>query len=166
MSESDFFEFGGIRAPEQSPRSTISGFGMCSGDPRHVGDRPQLPHCTHTAPKPVERHRKRKTVPDWASADADLGKLTDTAIAQRLGCGITAVTRRRRQRGIPPVPRLRMKRQPPRYDWAAVAHALGVWSDSVVAGVLGCSVSAVCRHRRANGITSAQAGEDEPCPGE
>lgn len=48
--------------PEWSKRGTISGFGGYSGDPRHVGRRPQLPHSLHRPQKAPQKAAKARKV--------------------------------------------------------------------------------------------------------
>lgn len=82
---------------------------------------------------------------DWESVLDLLGKRTDTAIAERLGCARRTVTAMRQRLRIP-----RFRKSD------AIRPLLGRHPDRVVAELRDCSRETVTRQRREEGVA--------PCP--
>jgi hypothetical protein len=77
----------------------------------------------------------------WDEVEHLLGKTTDTAIAEKLGCSRRSVSRMRQRLGIP------------RFRIADVIRPLlGNHTDRVVAELRGCARETVTRQRLAEGI--------------
>lgn len=91
-----------------------------------------------------------KPAVDWDSV-LDLGQVPDRALADRLGCGPTAVRYQRNLRSIPPyAPHKRAKG----IDWSVVRD-FGEVPDRIIAERLGCTIRSVWRQRVKRGIMAS-----------
>jgi hypothetical protein len=169
-----YSEFGGLRTPDDGTRrATLSGFGLHSGDARHIGDRPRLPHSVLmvaprvTSYEPRKTGHTRKNGVDWSKGDPLLGlAMGDQGVADILGCALSTVARRRRSLGIEPMPfnlRPPVQRNPEGgVQWSTVGDLWSTWYDHEIAERLGCTTSAVCRYRNRyniKGLSGVKRGE-------